>query len=290
VTDITASLQYVHSSQLTLQQCDLARPGCQRCFKYGTQCPGYRDQQDLIFRNTDPSRSQKRKGQRTVQQQQQQVRLQGPICWSESSSAPTRHFPFPDDASIDTPTIMAIASRSRLYTPQLYMPITQHWTSHSIPIMLNIYAPIEYLTEMYYRSPPNGLVAWSAHIFSRTYITNLRYPTVVCIESYRQTQRELGMFLGKLLSAVSSALATPAGAMRDDILIAVWTLANYELLMGSLERTHLTSPWHSHVRGLYGILKTRGLDSLRKGSTRAAFWSSYTMIVCPPTRPREGTL
>lgn len=37
----------------TLQKCDLTKPGCHRCTKYGVTCPGYREQEGLIFRNKD---------------------------------------------------------------------------------------------------------------------------------------------------------------------------------------------------------------------------------------------
>ena len=113
--------------------------------------------------------------------------------------------------------------------PHLYMPVTEHWTSHSVPIMLNVYAPIEFLSDIYSHSLPDGPLVWAAHLFSRTYVTNLRYPTAMCRASYDETQRELGMYLGKTLGAVGAALKKPAGAMRDDILATVWTLANYEV-------------------------------------------------------------
>ena len=32
-------------------QCDASRPGCLKCSQKGLTCPGYRDQQDLMFRN-----------------------------------------------------------------------------------------------------------------------------------------------------------------------------------------------------------------------------------------------
>lgn len=70
---------------------------------------------------------------------------------------------------------------------------------------------------------------WAAHLFSRTYVTNVRYPVHVCNESALETQRELGTYMGKTLSAVNAALNDPAGAFRDDVLATVWILANYEV-------------------------------------------------------------
>jgi hypothetical protein len=40
----------------------------------------------------------------------------------------------------------------------------------------------------------------------------------------------------------------------------------------------MTSSWHTHARGLYGILKTRGVGNLTSPTSRAAFWSAFTLI------------
>lgn len=57
----------------------------------------------------------------------------------------------------------------------------------------------------------------------------MRYPTAVHNDSKSETQRELGKYLGKTLSAVGEALKSPEGTRRDDVLATVWILANYEV-------------------------------------------------------------
>lgn len=191
-----------------------------------------------MFRNADPARTRKRKTR--SQQQTRALALvppspapSGSSSWLDQSAPGTPFMAMDDgrDAVESAWRAQALVSRAGddMVNPQLYLPITEHWTSQSVPIMLNVYAPIEFLTKMYSNSMPDGPLVWAAHLFSRTYVTNLRYPTAMCRESYEETQRELGMYLGKTLGAVGEALKKPSGATRDDILATVWTLANYEV-------------------------------------------------------------
>lgn len=60
-------------------------------------------------------------------------------------------------------------------------------------------------------------------------MTNLRNPTAVHNDSTDETDKLLGMYMGKTLTAVSEALSKPDGAFRDDVLATVWILANYEV-------------------------------------------------------------
>lgn len=105
----------------------------------------------------------------------------------------------------------------------------EHWTNHSVPILLNIYENFDLLQTLYSEHTENGPLLWAAHLLSRTYVTNMRYPTAVYKGSVTETEQELGSYLGKALSSVTVALKEPDGAFRDDILVTVWILANYEV-------------------------------------------------------------
>ncbi|EFY88693.1 hypothetical protein MAC_05311 [Metarhizium acridum CQMa 102] len=276
-----------------LSQCDLGRPGCQRCVKYGVECPGYRDQHDLVFRNANPSTVKKRR-KRAAAKEEDQDDSKSPSSAGTRSSTPasfvssggatfifdskTEPLPLPGDA---VSTALTTISR----------PLTEHWTNHSVPIILNVYSTLDFLHNIYRINPRNGPLVWAAHLFTRTYVTNIRYPVSIYRESEVENQRELGTYLGRTLSAVNTALKEPDGAFRDDVLATVWILANYELLVGSLGRMELLSPWHLHTRGLYSILKTRGTAHLLTAQGRTAFWPCYNMVQiqalvsnteCPP--------
>ncbi|KAL7944718.1 hypothetical protein V8C42DRAFT_325678 [Trichoderma barbatum] len=276
-------------------KCDLARPACQRCTKYGAQCPGYRDQQELVFRNADPTAVKKRKKRVTLPQSPNSSESSSSSSSSSSPSETGVHSApslSPNgDLAFNSSTDLVLANGAKCSVlPPLTRPVYEHWTSHSVPIILNVYSNLDFIKNMY-RDCTDGPLIWAAHLFSRTYVTNIQYPTALYRDAHAETQRELGGYLGKTLKLVGEALKTPEGAQRDDILATVWILTNYELLIGSLGRTEVLSPWHLHARGLYSILKARGTAPLMTSQGRTAFWPAYSMVQiqalvsnteCPP--------
>ncbi|CAM1507114.1 Fc.00g067550.m01.CDS01 [Cosmosporella sp. VM-42] len=282
-------------------KCDLGRPACQRCIKYGAECPGYRTEQDLVFRNSNPTTVKKRKKrtQQASREASEALTFQSSSSSSSGSSPPTIEISTPSiffDDDFDKGIVLSDSGELVTmdgFDPPLMLPqsLHEHWTAHSIPIILNVYSTLDFVQSMYRKNINNGPLVWAAHLFSRTYVVNLRYPTALCNASVKETERELGGYLGKTLSAVSEALKTPDGAMRDDVLATVWILANYELLLGSITRMEPMSPWHLHSRGLYSMLKTRGTAPLYTEAGRQAFWPAYNLVQvqslltnteCPP--------
>ncbi|KAL6869133.1 hypothetical protein ACO1O0_000456 [Amphichorda felina] len=263
-------------------KCDLGRPSCQRCIKYGVQCPGYRDQQTLMFRSFNPS-NDKAHTSKKAKRRAEQVESSGTsdtsdtpdtsASTSRSSTPPVFVGLFDDSANGLVPS-----NTSTQLDFRLAKPLHEHWTVHSIPIVLNVYATLEFLSDMYSTCPPDGPLVWAAHLFARTYVINLRHPTAVHNESVTESRCELGGYMGKALSSVSTALKAPEGAFRDDILATVWILSHYELLVGSISEAQAPSPWHLHTRGMFGILKTRGIRSLRSEVGRTAFWSAFGLV------------
>lgn len=158
---------------------------------------------------------------------------------SSSGGSSTPRLTAEDDCALSpaSPIIVDLVEYTQtggsLIIPQ---SLSEHWTAHSIPILLNVYYTLDFLHDTYKKSSPQGPLLWATHLFARTYITNLRYPTAIDNGSVEQTDKELGTYLGKTLSSVSEALKTPDGPMRDDVLATVWILANYEV--GST--SHLT--------------------------------------------------
>ncbi|KAF7562785.1 hypothetical protein G7046_g1359 [Stylonectria norvegica] len=282
-------------------KCDLGRPGCQRCVKYGTECPGYRDQQELVFRNANQSTVKKRKKNvsanatpsasgRAASEASSSSSGSGSGSSSSSTAGASTPMIFFDD-EFDTSFVMPDGSSFFMPDGSEFKPLTaaeqtsvvpqsinEHWTSHSIPILLNVYSTMDFIHNMYQSNTQDGPLLWAAHLFTRTYVTNLRFSSAVPKKVIAENDEELGGYLGKALASVSAALSTPGGAMRDDVLATVWILANYELLMGSISRLEPMSPWHLHAEGLYSILKTRGTKPLYTERGRAAFWPAYNMV------------
>ena len=108
--------------------------------------------------------------------------------------------------------------------------LSQHWTAQSIPIVLTVYNYVDSLKDVLRENSFDGPLVWATHLFSRTYVTNLRQPTSLSNESAAEASQEIGTYMGKTLSAVGTALKDKDGAFRDDIIGAVWMLCNYEVL------------------------------------------------------------
>ncbi|CEJ90684.1 Putative Expressed protein [[Torrubiella] hemipterigena] len=163
------------------------------------------------------------------------------------------------------------------------VPLHEHWSSQSIPILLNVYEAIDFVHNTYRNAEPDGALACAAHLFSRAYVTNLRYSSSVDDGVYDEINKELRVYMGRALRLISEALSKPGGAMRDDILATVWILANYEILVGALPAraspsTLPVSPWHIHTQGMYSILKARGIDYLKTEKGRIGFWPAFNMV------------
>jgi hypothetical protein len=134
------------------------------------------------------------------------------------------------DFVFTTSTELVLANGANCNAPTpIIRPLYQHWTAQSVPIILNVYSNFDFIRDIYRNCRDDGPLIWAAHLFSRTYVTNIRFPTAIYKDAYTETQRELATYLGKTLSSVSEALNTPEGAYRDDVLATVWLLTNYEV-------------------------------------------------------------
>lgn len=180
-----------------------------------------------MFRSANPNRSKKRKQHASLEQSQLAVSDDDTSSLSSASTPQSSTSNALIDIHFKEDYLQGWAIDSDQLTIQ--RSLQEHWTSHSIPILLNVYTAVDFLHNTYVSNDTNGPLMWAAHLFSRTYITNIRYPTSVHNAAREETQRELGTYLGKALTAVSAALQDPDGAKRDDVLATVWILANYEV-------------------------------------------------------------
>lgn len=244
-----------------------------------------------MFRNTNPIalRKRKKKTQELFAQASETSASENTTSDASASSNSSSMSPDPFqgelDAVLSSNDSQAVVTRDGAMFVQfpLSRHLNEHWTAHSVPILLDAYSTLNFLNNMYSHCPPDGPLLWAAHLFARTYVTNVRYPTAIQHESLAATKRDLGSYMGKTLAAINSALQTKEGAWRDDVLATVWVLANYELLVGSIGSPNgMISPWHLHARGMYSILKSRGIENLRTETGRMAFWTSFNIIVSAP--------
>ncbi|GKT48145.1 beauvericin cluster-specific repressor BEA4 [Colletotrichum spaethianum] len=193
-------------------KCDLARPQCQRCVKYGVQCPGYRDDQDLRFQHTDAVSFGHRRGKR-----QQQIHppsspgaLEVIALTPESTASPV------SSQESGSPGYQSAG------TPPLPVPrsVRQHWTAESIPLVIGLYSSLDFLPKLFKDVRQDHCLVLASHVFTRAYVINRFRP--------RMDQRELSVCLGNALASVQEAVKSPKVYAADSTIVAVWLLGNYE--------------------------------------------------------------
>ncbi|TDZ31359.1 hypothetical protein C8035_v005981 [Colletotrichum spinosum] len=243
-------------------KCDLERPRCQRCIKYGVRCPGYRDEQDLRFQNANLDSFEKRKRKKQMQSPGADPKELRVLAFTpESSASPA-------------------AEVSDLLSAPLLQVIRQHWSAESIPFVLSCYSSIGFLPTLFEGARDDHCLVKTCQVFSRAYVINRFRPDT--------GHRELSTCLGEALSSVSAALSSPKSHTSDATIVAVWLLGNYELLMGGIERKSFTSrpgdsssstsSWDVHSKGLLSLLRARGDRQLFTRSGRQIFWTMFTIV------------
>ncbi|KAK1991026.1 hypothetical protein LX36DRAFT_663693 [Colletotrichum falcatum] len=249
-------------------KCDLARPQCQRCVKYGVQCPGYRDDHDLRFQHTDSVTFADR-----IRKKQQKTH---PV----SSARPLEVIAF-TPGSTASPALSPASSRSAS-TPTLPLlrPVRQHWSAMSIPLVIGFYPGLDFLPGMFSRVEPDHCLVLAGQVFARAYMMNRFSP--------KTDYRELSKLLGSALASVQEAIMSPKVYTSDSTITAVWLLGNYELMMGDVERRSFItsqergfapeSPWHIHGQGILSLMRARGDSQLYTQRGRQLFWVMHNML------------
>jgi hypothetical protein len=189
-------------------QCDLAQPFCQRCTKYGVTCPGYRSEQELIFRvSTGASVAKTSKRGRKP---------------SETINGKARTLPFnPMDAADDATSSAVMAMAVGRASPPLLIQVQESWKEHSVPLVMQYYEKVEFITEVYRSTPNDECLTMASHLFARAFMANHFLAPMDVGEMQR--------YLGKALAAVADAIQDPVKSVMDSTIAAVWLLGNYEV-------------------------------------------------------------
>ncbi|KAL2035192.1 hypothetical protein VTO58DRAFT_101109 [Aureobasidium pullulans] len=91
------------------------------------------------------------------------------------------------------------------------------------------------------------------------------------------------------LNLTNTALRDPAQVLRDETLLAILVLTNYETLTGGVERS--LSAWEQHINGSASLLSLRGLEGVRGKAGRVLTLHVITginvvcLLRCLPTPP-----
>ncbi|CRK17375.1 hypothetical protein BN1708_012035 [Verticillium longisporum] len=260
-------------------KCDLGRPSCQRCIKYGTECPGYRNEQDVVFRNETSHTIRRAKTSASKHQSSESPKADEPIPSavikfhdsSSSASTPTASStaPFAQSPSAISSPAATFALTPTLHTRELREP----WRTHSIPLLINCYAPVAFFSAIFEKlTSPDEPLIMATHLWARVYLGS-------CFHA-PQDRRETALHLGNTLRSVALAIQDRDKGTSDGTILAVWILGMYELQIGGISgQSSRKSAWHVHLEGLLSLLRARGKAQFYTPFGRYIFWCVFMTLV-----------
>ncbi|KAK5995777.1 Transcription factor dbaG-like protein [Cladobotryum mycophilum] len=263
-------------------KCDEQRPTCGQCQKSRRQCPGYKDEFDLVFRNETQAteRRAKRASKKALAK-----KLNKDSSSSSDTSSPIALSPStsPSSAVAMPPWLVSLASRSSYHaraslyslfkTPQPtlddraacffisnYVLIPQQgntrgFLEYVIPILIvdEVALPFKYAFEACALATLGNHLPLADDISKRA------------LQKYTQA-----------LSAVSTTLKNPGTRLQDATLAAV-------LLLGLFENVTAQQPgmfaWGSHIEGAIQLAESRGAEQLQSKIGITLFIAVRTQMI-----------
>ncbi|KAJ4255036.1 hypothetical protein NW762_009840 [Fusarium torreyae] len=236
-------------------KCDETKPTCNQCAKSRRQCPGYKDEFDLVFRNeTQATERRARKANKKALTQKQ---------GKQGSQLPSKtvaiHKPTPDQSILST----------------LQLPVDQQATCHFLSnfVLLPSHDNTRGWMEFVVPLLKSETVAPSFKLaFDACAIASLgnRVGPGTNFES-----KALGYYT-KALSATFTALKDPVLSKEDSTLAAVLLLGLFENItakqLGMLA-------WGSHIEGAIQLVRAREKKQIQTRTGLALFVATRTQMI-----------
>ncbi|KAM0205960.1 hypothetical protein ACHAPQ_001858 [Fusarium lateritium] len=236
-------------------KCDETKPTCNQCAKSRRQCPGYKDEFDLVFRNeTQATERRARKASKKASAQKQDK-----LGSQTNSKVVALHKPTPDQSILST----------------LQLPVDQQATCHFLsnfvllPSHDNTRGWMEFVVPLLKseQSAPHFKLAFDACAMASL---GNRVGPGCNFES-----KALGSYT-KALSATFIALKDPVLSKEDSTLAAVLLLGLFENItakqLGMLA-------WGSHIEGAIQLVKAREKKQIRTRTGLALFVATRTQMI-----------
>lgn len=255
------TLSSIHVDRYSPIQCDETKPKCNQCAKSRRECPGYKDEFDLVFRNeTQATERRARKANKKAIAKLNKD--------SESAQPPAPIAGYSSQVAIKNPRIPL--------DQQAECHFVANWIL--IPRQGGTRGFMEYLVPLLRNE-------------SQTYHFRMAFDACALaslnnrVGSGHDFEKEsLGLYT-KALSATFAALKDPVQGTADTTLAAILLLGLYENIsarqMGMLA-------WGSHIEGAIQLVKARGRSILNTQTGRWLFIAVRTQMVCQ-LRTNSGT-
>jgi hypothetical protein len=241
------------------KKCDLRPGSCTRCSNSKRHCPGY-PQQDVL-RICDQTLEVSQKARKSAEvvfvkagDRRSKTRETSPVDVSAFSFQPQPEYPFDwvdlDESSPDIDWSPATS------TPASPLPMDSEELSFAFFFNNCVINRDVYHTCIY--QPDNKHLIASIKAFGIANLSKHYSDRRLRISSQHQ--------YASALHLTNLALRDPLQVKRDETLLAVLVLTNYETLTGGVTRT--LDAWEQHVNGSASLLSLRGLDGIRGTSGR----------------------
>lgn len=248
-----------HACRARKTKCDKLPEGCTQCFRAKRECPGYRAQGDLIFRDESTNVVQKFKAKEAKKQALESSRSGSPHSDEETSLELVQQKD-PHLSSLQlAPTIEDLATG--FFISNYVIDNSRPNRGHLDPIsnMVRIGNLDEGLLAA---MKAVGLAGFAHAAHAPHLLKNARYQYV------------------KALQSTNVALRDPAQVKKDSTLMAIMILGIFESITGV--RQESLKDWSEHIKGAAAVVKLRGPDQIKSGPGRRLliYVSAYLMIAC----------
>lgn len=241
-------------------KCDETKPTCNQCAKSRRQCPGYKDEFDLVFRNeTNATKKRAQKASRKAMNTKI-VRIDSNS--SESQLSTVSRDPFNNQLS----TIV----------PSLTVAPEQHAQCHFfanfvlVPRQDGSRGFMDYLVPMMAKEANNTHLR---HAFNACALASLG--NKVTANGINFGDRALTAYT-KALAATNIALRHPEERMSDSVLAAILLLGLFENITAKQMGMFA---WGSHIEGAVELVKSRGRKQLSTKSGLLLFIAVRTQMI-----------
>jgi hypothetical protein len=235
-------------------KCDETKPTCNQCAKSRRQCPGYKDEFDLVFRNeTQATERRARKASKKASAQKDKLGSQ------TNAKVVALHKPTPDQSILST----------------LQLPVDQQATCHFLsnfvllPSHDNTRGWMEFVVPLLKSEKPAPHFKLAFDACAMASLGNRVGP------GCNFEGKALGSYT-KALSATFIALKDPVLSKEDSTLAAVLLLGLFENItakqLGMLA-------WGSHIEGAIQLVKAREKKQIRTKTGLALFVATRTQMI-----------
>ncbi|KAI0836164.1 hypothetical protein F5Y06DRAFT_111027 [Hypoxylon sp. FL0890] len=261
-------------------KCDETKPTCNQCAKSRRQCPGYKDEFDLVFRN-ETQATERRARRANRKGSVQKVDKQESVSPSSSSSSDDLAISPVFSDSIKSPLEQAIV-------PSLNVPVEHQASCHFVSNFILV--PREGSTR--------GFMDFVIPLMKLEPRSHLQHAFNACAMAFLNNRGGMGgrfadqalLEYTKALNGTNNALRNPDTQLADSTLAAVLLLGLFESItakqIGMLN-------WGSHTEGAIQLVKARGKKQLKTETGLMLFIAVRTQMIIhsltSATTPIMGT-